>query len=141
MKRLAIVVVAALVGGPRTPTHVDVVGSDYAFIGFPATIAAGPVEFSFENRGKFKHEMSVMLLRPGVTVQQVLDAGPGAPSSRKMADKLIGLLVARPGESAGGRLLFELESGQRYLVISSLKNTPTEQPHAMLGMITSFDVP
>lgn len=130
-----------LVSGPRAPAHVPVVANDYAFIGFPTTIAAGPTEFSFENRGKVRHEMSVVLLRPGVTVQQVLEAGPGAASSRLMADQIIGILIARPGEAAGGRLSVDLQSGRRYLVVCSLKNSPTDKPHAMLGMITSFDVP
>ena len=123
------------------PARVTVAGNDYAFVQIPTTIRAGPTLFSFENRGRVRHEMSVMLLRPGVTVQQVLERGPGAASSRELSASLIGLLIARPGESAGGQLFVKLESGQRYLVICTLKDPPDGKPHAQLGMITSFDVP
>src|SRR5258706_4327107 len=57
---------------PGGMAHVAVVGSDYAFIQFPATIAAGPTRFSFENRGNVRHEMSVVLLKAGVTVEDVM---------------------------------------------------------------------
>jgi hypothetical protein len=123
------------------PAQVTVVGNDYAFVQLPATIAAGPTLFSFENRGSVRHELSIVQLKPGVTVRQVLERGPGAASSRAMAEKLIGILVVRPGESSGGQLLVDLQSGQRYLVVCTLKDTPDAQPHAQLGMIGSFDVP
>ncbi len=125
----------------QAPARVAIIGNDYAFIDFPATIAAGPTQFSFENRGKVRHEMSVVLLRPGVTVQDVLQRGPAAASSKAMTEKIIGILIARPGESAGGRLAVELEAGRRYLVVCTLKDAPDAKPHVELGMVASFDVP
>jgi hypothetical protein len=125
---------------PRGSSHIATVGNDYAFTGIPATIAAGATEFSFENRGKVRHEMSIVLLRPGVTVQQVLERGPAAASSKAMAEQIIGILIARPGESAGGRLSVDLQSGRRYLVVCTLKDTPDDKPHVMLGMVASFEV-
>src|SRR5215212_305292 len=53
--------------------QVTVIGNDYAFTQLPATIPAGQTLFAFENRGKVRHEMSVMLLKPGITLQQVLE--------------------------------------------------------------------
>ena len=126
---------------PDEPAHVSVTGNDYAFVDFPASIAAGKTLFSFDNRGKVRHELSMVLLQPGVTVQQVLEKGPGAATSRAMAQRLIGILIARPGEASGGQLHVELVSGQRYLVVCTLKDAPDARPHAELGMVTSFDVP
>jgi hypothetical protein len=125
----------------RSPAHVTVIGDDYTFVQFPSTIAAGQTSFSFENRGRVRHEMSMVLLKPGVTPQQVLERGPNAAASRAMADRLIGILIARPAESSGGQLLVELQSGQRYLVVCTLKDAPDARPHIQLGMVTSFDVP
>ena len=137
---VALVANFAAAQNAKAPAEVAVVANEYAFLGFPATIAAGPTFFSFENRGDVRHEMSIILLKPGLTVKDVLAAG-GAAAGPKIAESLIGLLVARKHESAGGKLFVELKSGQRYLVICNLKNTPDADPHSKLGMVTSFDVP
>ena len=123
------------------PARIAVIGSDYAFMQFPTTIPAGATLFSFENRGRVKHEMSMTLLQPGVTLDQLRDRPPGAPSSRAVSRSLVGILIARAGESAGGQLFVNLESGQRYLVVCTLKDAPDARPHAELGMVTTFDVP
>jgi hypothetical protein len=125
----------------RQPALINVVGTDYAFVQLPPTIAAGKTLFSFENHGHVRHEMSIVLLQPGVSVQQVMQKGPGAATSRVMAEQLVGLLIARIGESSGGQLLVDLLPGRRYLVICTLKDAPAARPHAELGMVTSFDVP
>jgi hypothetical protein len=135
--------VSGLVGlwvSAQTPKQVAVVGNDYAFIGFPSTIAAGPTLFSFENRGEVRHEMSIILLKPGLTLKDAIDAGPAA-SGPRVAESLIGLLLARKHESAGGKLFVELKSGQRYIVVCNLRNTPDADPHSKMGMVASFDVP
>lgn len=85
--------------------------------------------------------MSMVLLNPGVTMQQIVEKGPGAASSRAFADRAIGILIARPAEASGGQLFVELLSGRRYLVVCSLKDAPDAPQHAQLGMVTSFDVP
>jgi hypothetical protein len=140
MKSLALALLVGAAMLPPEPAHVGVIANEYAFIGFPAAIAAGPTTFSFENRGEVRHEMTIILLRPGLTAKDVMAAGASA-SGQKTAESLIGLLIARKHESAGGQLLVELKSGRRYLVICNLKDTPEAQQHSMLGMVTSFDVP
>ena len=140
MKSLVVALTLGVLGVPAEPARVSVVATEYAFIGFPATIAAGPTAFSFENRGEVRHEMTIILLRPGLTVKDVMAAGTSA-SGPKTAESLIGLLIARRHESAGGQLLVDLKSGRRYLVICNLKDTPDAQQHSMLGMVTTFDVP
>jgi hypothetical protein len=144
MKRLCLMLVlvvkASLAQGATAPAEVSVVANEYAFLGFPATIAPGPTLFSFENRGEVRHEMTIILLKPGVTMKDALAAGP-AVTGQKVAESLIGLLVARKHEAAGGKLFVELKSGERYLVICNLKDTPDGQQHSALGMVASFDVP
>ena len=68
MRRVALLLAlgaqAASAQAAQRPAQIAVVGSDYAFIGFPTTIAAGPTLFSFENRGEVRHEMTMILLSP-----------------------------------------------------------------------------
>ena len=102
MKRLALLAAFAAIGqGAAQSTRlaqVAVVGNDYAFIGFPATIAAGTTAFSFENRGEVRHEMTIILLKPGLTVKDVMAMPTGAITSPRAAESLIGLLIARKHE-------------------------------------------
>jgi hypothetical protein len=136
---VALVAKVAIAQQAKAPAEVAVVANEYAFVGFPTTIAPGPTFFSFENRGQVKHEMSIVLLKPGVTMKDAVTAG--SASGPKIAESLIGLLIARKHEAAGGKLFVELKSGQHYLVICNLKDNPEAEPHAKLGMVTSFDVP
>jgi hypothetical protein len=140
MKSLVLALALGVPGAPAEPAHVSVVATEYAFVGFPGSIAAGPTTFSFENRGEVRHEMTIILLRPGLTVKDVMAAGT-SPTGPKTAESLVGLLIARKHESAGGQLLVNLQSGRRYLVICSLRDTPDAQQHSMLGMVTTFEVP
>ena len=127
--------------GVSEPNHVTIVGTDYAFVQLPSTLASGPTLFSFENRGLKRHELSVALLRPDVTMDEVLHGGEQiSVSARTVSDSIIGLLIARPGERGGGQLYANLIAGRTYVVICTLKDTPDARRHAELGMIGSFKV-
>lgn len=123
------------------PTHVAVLGVDYAFVQLPATLAAGPTLFSFENRGTKRHEMSIALLKPGVAPESLLVATAASVSSRAVSDSIIGLLLVRPGERGGGQLYANLIPGRTYVVVCTLRDTPDARQHVELGMIGSFHVP
>jgi len=124
------------------PVHFAVIGTDYAFLHLPTTFGAGPTLFSFENRGTKRHEMSIALLRAGVTADSLIARGAVMTvSSRAVSDSLIGLLVARPGERAGGQLYAVLLPGRTYVVVCTLRDTPDAPPHAALGMVGTFRVP
>jgi len=124
------------------PVHFAVIGTDYAFLRLPTTFGAGPTLFSFENRGTKRHEMSIALLRAGVTADSLIARGAlMTVSSRAVSDSLIGLLVARPGERAGGQLYAVLLPGRTYVVVCTLRDTPDAPPHAALGMVGTFRVP
>jgi hypothetical protein len=135
--RMALVALAAF----ASPPEITVVGNDYAFVQVPASVAAGKTLFSFENRGRVRHELSMALLQPGVTLQQVVDAPPGQTVSRKFVESVVGILIARPGESSGGQLFVDLQHGRRYIIVCTLKDSPDAKRHVELGMATSFDVP
>jgi hypothetical protein len=140
LKRFAAVIL--LCGGSTAAAaqtaNVAVVGADYAFLQVPDTIAAGKTLFSFENRGTVKHELSVALLKPDVTLAQVSAAG--MPAAQRLIERVVGILIARPGETSGGQLFADLQPGRTYLVVCSLKDAPEARPHSALGMITSFVV-
>jgi len=120
--------------------HVTVVGNDYAFVNFPKTIVAGPTLFAFENKGKVRHELSLVLLTAGMTLQQALDRGLSF-SGRAVSDSIAGILIARPGEAAGGQLYVNLLKGRSYLVVCTLRDRPDAKPHTEMGMIATFEVP
>ena len=145
----ALVVTGPMVARAQRPTvavpsesaHVMIVGTDYAFVQLPTTLSAGPTLFAFENHGLKRHEMSMVLLKPGVAVDSLIRAGRvGAVSSRAVSDSIIGLLLARPGERSGGQLYVNLLSGRTYAVICTLRDTPDAPPHAELGMVGNFRV-
>jgi len=128
-------------GEAAEPARVAIIGTDYAFVQFPTAVDPGPTLLSFENRGSKRHEMSVALLRAGVTTEVLTRRDQRmALTSRAVSDSLIGLLVARPGERSGGQLYANLISGRSYVVICNLKDTPDAQAHVDLGMIATLHV-
>jgi hypothetical protein len=123
------------------PAHVSVIGTDYAFMQLPATLSAGPTLFAFENHGARRHEMSIALLKPGITVESLVTGGERTSvASRAISDSIVGLLLARPGERSGGQLYANLVAGRTYVVICTLRDTPDAHQHADLGMVGSFRV-
>ena len=123
------------------PAHVAITGTDYAFVQPPSMVDPGPTLFSFDNRGSKRHEMSIALLKPGVTTEVLTRrVDRMALTARAVSDSLIGLLVARPGERSGGQLYANLISGRSYVVICTLKDTPDAAPHVDLGMIATLHV-
>jgi hypothetical protein len=120
----------------------SVIGVDYAFASFPRDISPGAHAIAFRNAGKHRHEISVALLKKGVTLDSVLavdkrdgDAGPLFEKSGG-----IGVLHAMPGQSALGVLSIEFLPGREYLVDCSFQDDPKSPPHYKLGMYGSIKV-
>jgi hypothetical protein len=137
---LVFVVAPAL--GAQSPAQVAILGDDYAFLHPPTTLPSGETLFAFENRGKVRHEMSLALLKPGVTADDAMRAvmDPGA-RRRDLYDKSIGVLLAFPGDTAGGRLLVRLIPGRTYVILCTLRDKPDAPQHIALGMAAAFSVP
>ena len=121
-----------------SPKHIDVTATDFAFPDFPATIRAGPTIFSFINRGKVTHELSIARLKSGATLDDFANAKNDPARRRDLIDRSVGILIATPGNSPDGRLLADLRKGATYVVFCNLRDKPDAPGHLMFGMYTSF---
>jgi uncharacterized cupredoxin-like copper-binding protein len=126
---------------PRTPAVQEIVvgGLDYTFE-MAESVSAGPAEIVFENRGEVDHELVLVRLQPGATMEQVTAAMAAREDPRDMMDGIGGILIAAPGETAFGRLQVEFEAGRTYVLLCNFTDTPEAPPHLALGMIRGFIV-
>jgi len=111
---------------------------DYAFAPLPELILAGPTVFTFANKGKVQHEMAIVRLRDGVTVDDLVKVMKEGGRRRDVVERSVGILIAGPGKSPDGKLLVELLRGANYVVLCNLKDTPDSPGHTMLGMYKAF---
>ena len=123
---------------PQGPVRIDVIATDYAFGPLPATIAAGPTVFTFTNQGKVQHEMGIVRLRDGITVDDLIKLLKDGGRRRDVVERSVGILIAGPGKSPDGKLLVDLIRGASYVVLCNLKDTPDSPGHTMLGMYKAF---
>jgi hypothetical protein len=115
------------------------VGTDYAFAA-PATVAPGLTAITFDNRGKQRHEMNLVRLKPGITLDSVLKVGRG-PSRRPLLDLSTGgILLAESGQHSTDRLLVNFEVGRSYMLICNLKDAPDRPEHSAIGMVAGLKV-
>lgn len=132
---------AALLFGLAVPesaqsfANVEVIGLDYAFRA-PTSLPPGLTAFSFKNEGKVAHEVVIVRLRPGVTVDSLMKAHDPA---RLTMIQLAGILVAGPGGAPLGRILVELTPGT-YLLLCNFRDGPDKPPHLDLGMMSMLQV-
>ncbi|HMH25178.1 MAG TPA: hypothetical protein VK542_01190 [Gemmatimonadaceae bacterium] len=122
----------------RVPRQVDVIASNYAFLQLPARIQAGPTLFTFANQGKVQHELNLARLKPGVTMEDFVNAREDQPRRRELIDRSVGILIAGPGNTPDGRILVNLMRGVTYVVFCNLRDKLDAPGHLMFGMYTSF---
>jgi plastocyanin len=122
----------------RVSQRIDVVAHDYAFSPFPAHIRAGPTIFTFANKGTVRHELSLVRLKAGSTIEDVVKVSKGEGKMRDYVERSVGILLAAPGNSPDGRLLVDLLPGQTYVVLCTLKDKPDSPAHVTMGMYTTF---
>lgn len=126
----------------RSPTaaRVDtIIGSDYAFR-YPQQLAAGRHTFVFRNEGKHRHEFSVTLLKPKVTLANVVEVDKVDGDIDPLIDTGMGLVWARAGEMALGRLEMNLLPGREYLIDCGFTDDDKSPPHYKLGMYGSIKI-
>jgi hypothetical protein len=130
----AVLVIASL-GHTQQVRDVTITGMDYAF-GVPATIRPGLTAFTFENQGTVWHEMYLIRLKPGVSLDS-LRRVPAGPQRRPLIEGG-GILLAGPGQRSTDRLLVDLKPGQTYTLICNFRDEPDKPPHLEMGMFAHF---
>jgi hypothetical protein len=117
--------------------EVTVIGTDYRFQ-MPATMPAGRTLLAFENRGRVDHEMIISRLKPGITLQQALEAQRRGADAAEFTDEGAGVLFADAMRASAGKLLVDLAPGRSYVVICMFRDGQQAPAHAEMGMVASF---
>lgn len=121
---------------PPAPQDITVTASDYAFQ-LPDSLQAGPTVLHLNNAGKVAHEMGMALLKPGITLVQVMDRIKAGNSPDSLLDGIVGILIAVPGVAPVGGLSVELLPGRTYAMYCNFQDGPDKPPHSALGMVSS----
>jgi hypothetical protein len=135
LARAALLVAAVACQAPP-PQDITVAGSDYAFQ-LPDSLQAGTTVLHFSNVGKVEHEMGMALLKPGVTLTQVMERINAGNSPDSLLDGIVGILIAKPGVTTLGGLSVELLPGRTYAMFCNFQDGPDKPPHSSLGMVSS----
>ena len=125
---------------PSGAAHeVEVLGLDYAF-GMPDSVDAGRTAFKFTNKGKVRHEYNIVLLKPGATLMQFIDAANKQQPLAPLTDGPVGVLFAMPGKTSVGYLSTDMLPGRTYAIQCIFKDAATAPTHRQMGMYKSVVV-
>ena len=122
-----------------TTAVVEIVGNDYAFR-IPSTLKAGKTTFLFRNDGKQRHEFNIFLMKPGVTIDQVVKAGKEGKPQSPMLDGSVGVLFADPGTRSPSGVTTDLLPGRNYGVICIFRDSSGTPRHYEMGMYSVVNV-
>jgi hypothetical protein len=129
----AALTVVGCMSAPPTRT-VIVQAQEYAFIA-PDSLPAGPTAFGLANAGKVPHEVIAIRLRPNASVQEILRLDRADSTWRDLRDPPSGILTADPGVTTPGRLLVDLQPGERWLLVCNFADSATAPVHLHQGML------
>lgn len=131
-----IIGLGGLLGCSAAPAvqEVTVLGHDYAFQ-LPDSLPAGPTAFAFENVGEVPHEMILVGLQEGATLDEVMARQRAGGDWRALLEPGAAILIADPGERSNARVLADLEAGRTYALVCNFRDTDDAPPHTELGMI------
>jgi hypothetical protein len=122
------------------PLRVDtIVGMDYAYR-YPRVLSPGAHLLAFVNAGKQRHELSVDLLKKGVTAQKVMAVNKAGGDVDPLFDDGLGVLHSPGGTTPLGVLHVNLLPGREYMIQCEFSDTDKSPPHSMLGMYGSIKV-
>lgn len=106
---------------------------------FPAEIRAGPQVWEVINDGPQPHEMALMKIAEGRTVEEALASLGGPPVQGPPAAVPVGGVQAL---DVGRSNFVELDlTPGNYVVVCFVGDPESGQPHIALGMISTFTVP
>jgi hypothetical protein len=135
---------AALVFGCRAApgiasNEIIVPATDYAFQ-IRRELPAGAAVFRLVNQGRVPHELALGRLKPGVTADSLLAFAAAGGDPGDLADGVVGILIAGPGETSIGSLAADLTPGRTYMMICQFQDADSLPPHVVLGMQAAFTV-
>src|SRR6185295_12924509 len=123
----------------RPPRIATISGHDYAFV-VPEKLPAGPTTFRFVNKGKFRHEMLINLLKPGTSVDSFVAYKHDGRPTGVFIDRTVGVLFADPGKTDAAGLTTNLLPGRDYIVVCGTRNDSTAMRHEAMGMVSVIHV-
>ena len=118
---------------PEGATVVDGELADYAFVLDQTSAPAGDIAFDVTNTGEYPHEIVVLQLPEGVTVEALL-----GDESLFAQVQFLGFTFAEPGQTASSLVLVDVAPGTYTLVC--FVDVPEGIPHVMRGMVLEFEV-
>jgi len=123
----------------QAPRTIEIVGTDYAFAA-ASTVKAGLTSFHFRNKGQHAHEFNVFLLKPGVTIDQIVAAAKADKPQMPMIEGPVGVLFADPGTAAQAGLETNLLPGRDYGILCIFRDSANAPRHYALGMYSVIHV-
>ncbi|HUQ20949.1 MAG TPA: hypothetical protein VM099_15125 [Gemmatimonadaceae bacterium] len=146
MKLVVVIALAAIVthhsGGPSrfaAPREVEIIGLDYAFRA-PAEIRSGPTTFRFRNAGKARHELVIVRLKQGATIDQLVQRMKDSLPIADVVDGNVGVLFADTGKRSTAGLTTTLTGGREYVIYCQFRDTLTAPRHFQMGMYSLLKV-
>jgi hypothetical protein len=107
--------------------------ADYAFVLSETSAPAGDIAFTVTNTGEYPHELVVLKLPEGVTVEALFE-----DESLFEQVEFLGFTFAEPGQDASPLVMVDVEPGTYTLVC--FVDVPEGIPHVMRGMVLEFEV-
>jgi len=124
--------------GRRVP--VDTIVSSEYFFKYPGTVPPGTRSFVLRNEGKVTHELSITLLKKGVTFENAVEVEKAGGDVDALVEKDHGLLFAKTGKTPLGQLEIDMQPGREYVIVCYLQDSDKSKPHYELGMFGSIRV-
>jgi uncharacterized cupredoxin-like copper-binding protein len=117
--------------------EVPIALNDYS-IAVPSKLTAGPTRFVATNHGKEEHQMTLVHLRDGQTLGDVLGALSGDTAQAIEDSQLVvGPQAVAPG--ATQEVAVDLPAGD-YVALCAIPSPSDGMPHAAKGMVAQFTV-
>ena len=116
-----------------------IIATDYAFQ-YSRTVAPGKHTFVMRNDGKQRHQVSVVLMKEGVTLSKLLEVEKAGGNVEALLDGDYGLLHSRTGQTTLGGLTIDMLPGREYGLACFFQDDPKSPPHVALGMVGSITV-
>jgi hypothetical protein len=124
---------------PAVDRMVDVTGFEYAFQA-PDSVDAGPALIQFRNKGRVRHELIFLKLRPGVTISELVAAHKREETFRPFLEGTNAVLFAEPDDDSSIPLFVDFEPGRQYALWCNFIDGTGQPQHASLGMFKVITV-